>query len=116
METEQAFDTTTASLAEKPASRFTLQHLSEVDEVKEYREAAEKMLLVDHFYDLAPADVHKMVKALETKWGPRTASVKTMKSGLKRVRRVAERPLVPRKPKAAKAVVPAKKAKGKPDA
>lgn len=114
-ENQDAFDTTTASLADKPvapASRFTLKNLADVDPMTEYREAAKKMAVGQLYDGLTLVEARMMARAIEEAHGERTSSTET-DGDFKRVLRVEQRPLTPRKPKTAKKAAEPKPKAGK---
>lgn len=77
-------------------SRFKIQNLADIDELKEYRETAELMQVGQVVTDLSTFDALRLAKAICDKHGNRTCRVET-KGGLKRVIRIEQRQLRPRK-------------------
>lgn len=98
----------------KPETRFKIQKLADIDEMKEYRDTA-ALMEIDTLVDgLQNGDASKLARAITDAYGERTVRVETTKDGFKRVIRVEQRGLKPRKAKAVKVTAPAKKKADKP--
>jgi hypothetical protein len=103
-ENQDAFDTTTASLAPKPVNRYQLQSLSDVDPMKEFLDMA-KAMAVDQFYGkMSKEDAAKMVKAIKATYSETEYRTETHPDGIRVIR------CAPRTVKSRAAKTPAKKA------